>query len=183
MKRLSPIFALLSLLLVLPAGAQVINAASCSQSDVNIAFAAVTNSTTTVKIPACTGTGWSGQSVLTIGSGNTANPFFLQCAGSLTTVGGGDVTVIQDNDTTDENPILVVNDSVTNGFLRIAGCTVEDGTGTSQPKFNGEVQINMTSPNIRVDHSHFNTSNSGGSMIQWQGCAYGVIDHSIFDGS
>lgn len=163
------------------AEAQTINAASCSQTDVQTAFNQVTISTTTINLPSCTKTGWTGAVTLTIPSGNT-NAVSLLGAGNLATTGGGDATIIADNDTADANPILVVNDNAINGTFRIAGITFEDGT-SSNTKWNGVIGINATSPNIRADHNHFNTATSGSSMMQWQGCAYGVVDHSIFDGS
>ena len=122
-------------------------------------------------------TGWTGNLTLTIPSGNT-NHVALLGAGSLTTTGGGDLTVIADNNTTNGNPILSVSVS-SNGFFRMAGITFNEGTGGSQVKYNGLVSINGSTTNIRVDHSHFNTASSQASMLQWQGCAYGVVDHSI----
>lgn len=163
------------------AEAQTINAASCSQTDVQAAFSAINNSTVTINIPACASTGWTGNLTLTIPSGNT-NHVALLGAGSLTTTGGGDLTVIADNNTTNGNPILSVS-VPSNGFFRMAGITFNEGTGGSQVKYNGLVSINGSTTNIRVDHSHFNTASSQASMLQWQGCAYGVVDHSIFDGA
>lgn len=164
-----------------PATAQTITAASCSASDVQAAFNSVSTSTTTINIPACPKTGWASQVKLTIPSGNT-NVVSLLGAGSLTTTGGGDATIIGDNDSSDSNPILAIVDNQINGTFRMAGLTFEDGTSPSI-KYNGVVSVTAVSPNIRVDHSHFNTSASGSSMLQWQGCAYGVVDHSVFDGS
>jgi hypothetical protein len=180
MKRITK-YVLFALLLsgLSQAEAQTINAVSCSQTDVQAAFNAVNNSTTTIIVPACAQTGWTGQVTLTIPSGNT-NAVTLLGSGSLTTTGGGDATIIADDDSSDANSILVIIDNAVNGTFRMAGLTFKDGTGTVS-KANGIVSINATSPNIRADHNHFSTAIS--SMLQWQGCAYGVVDHSIFDGA
>jgi hypothetical protein len=181
MKRMMKYVLFGLLLSALPqAEAQTINAASCSQTDVQAAFNLVNTSTTTINIPACAKTGWTTQVTLTIPSGNT-NAISLLGAGNLTTTGGGDATTLADNDSADANPILMIIDNATNGTFRMAGFTFEEGTSTNT-KYNGLVSINATSPNIRADHNHFNTATSGSSMLQWQGCSYGVVDHSIFDG-
>jgi hypothetical protein len=181
MKRMMKYVLLALILSALPkAEAQTINAATCSQTDVQAAFNLVNTSTTTINIPACAKTGWTTQVTLTIPSGNT-NAISLLGAGNLTTTGGGDATTLADNDSADANPILMIIDNATNGTFRMAGFTFEEGTSTNT-KYNGLVSINATSPNIRADHNHFNTATSGSSMLQWQGCSYGVVDHSIFDG-
>ena len=115
MKRL-----LMFALLAAPAGAQVINANSCSSSDVQTAFNAVVASTTTVNIPTCAGTAWTTQVSLTVPVGSTT--LSILGAGSLSTTGGGDQTVIIDNLARgQDNAILEV--SVGTGFFRMAGIT------------------------------------------------------------
>src|SRR5580658_8892268 len=76
------------------ARAQIINAPSCSQTDVQNAFNSVVASTTTVNIPAGT-CDWTTQVTLNVPSGSTT--LSVLGAGSLTTPGGGDATVIVDN--------------------------------------------------------------------------------------
>src|ERR1700735_1240092 len=100
MKRFSPI--LILALCSVPVGAQIINAASCAESDVALAFSHVTSSTTTLNIPACTGGQvWTGNETLTVINSN----FTLAGAGSQTTVGGNDQTVFEDS-TLNANPII-----------------------------------------------------------------------------
>ena len=137
--------------------------------------------------PSYSATAWTGEVTCTVPSGSTASVFTFS---GLTTVTGNclptcsatDTTVIEDNDTADSNPILNIQMLATNPNeeLRITGFTIENGTG--QTKFNGLVQVNASTDNIRMDNMHFVTSSSGSSSTQWQGCANGVIDHSIFDG-
>jgi hypothetical protein len=180
-------------LLALPASAQVINAASCSPTDVQTAFSAITTTTTTINIPACaSGNHWTTSTVtLNIPSGNVVPT--LTIAGTTTVVGActpnganctvTDGTVIIDDDTADANPIFTLIDNSTSATqeVRFTGLTFQNGTG--QAKFNGIVSLNGQTDNIRVDHSHFVISSSGSSGIQWQGCLNGVIDHTVFDGS
>jgi hypothetical protein len=180
---------LLLALFPLPAAAQVINAASCSSTDVQTAFSAITTTTTTINIPACaSGNHWNVSTVtLNIPSGNVVPT--LTIAGTTTVTGactpnGGnctvtDGTVIIDDDTADANPIFTVIDqsSSSSQEVRLTGITFKSGTG--QAKFNGIASLNGVTDNIRVDHSHFVISASG---IQWQGCLNGVIDHTVFDG-
>lgn len=178
--------------LAAPIHAQVINAASCSQTDVQSAFNSVTNSTTTVNIPTCTGGSigtWTGQVTATIPSGSSVSVFTIH--GNTTVTGActstatctvADNTIIQDNDTADANPILqiLLNESNSSEEVRVTGITFQNGTG--QTKYNGIVQANGSTDNLRADHNHYVTSSSGSSSIQWQGCLNGVIDHSVFDG-
>jgi len=178
MKKFSAI--LILALCSVPAGAQIINAASCAESDVHNAFAAVTSSTTQLNIPACTSAAnWTGNETLTVINSN----FTLAGAGSQSIVGGNDQTVLEDS-TLNANPLITVV-VPNNGFFRWVGITVEEGSGQTggNIKFNGVVSINGQTNSIRVDHSHFNTSTSGASMLQFQGAAGGVTDHNIFDGT
>jgi hypothetical protein len=167
------------------ARAQVINAKSCSQADVQAAFNSVTTSTDTVNIPAgnCS---WTGQVALNIPSGN--NNLSVFGAGNLNVQGGGDATVIVDNDTADQNPLLEVNTSSnTAARVRLAGFTLEGGSGTY--KQNGIMQIGGFSHNFRLDHFHLNanTYSTGNNPrqnailrnVNW---IHGVFDHSIIDG-
>src|ERR1700757_415087 len=92
----------LLLLSTLGAKAQTINAASCNESDVSTALHSVVADGTTVNIPAGTCTWTMG---LTYNQVYTTN---IIGAGSLTTTGGGDATVIVDNYTTNAS-LLVLN--------------------------------------------------------------------------
>ena len=166
---------------VVGAEAQVINAASCSQADVQTAFNSISASTTTVNIPACSGgVGWSNQVSLTVPSGSTT--LSILGAGSLSSQGGGDATVIIDNYAS-SNAILIISTAGQSSFLRLAGITFQGGSGAA--KWNGIVNIQGLSQNVRVDHSHFNTQtyspSVASSSLQFNGCLYGVTDHSIFD--
>ena len=162
------------------AEAQTINAASCNASDVQAAFNAVSSSTTTVNIPAGT-CEWGAPVTLTVPSGSSA--LSIIGAGNQTTTGGGDATVIVD-DYGNSNPLLSITVTGTSSRFRMAGVTFEGGSGSI--KYNGIVSITGNSPNVRVDHSHFDDETynpiEASSMIQFLGCTYGVVDHSIFDG-
>jgi hypothetical protein len=162
------------------AEAQTINAASCNTTDVQTAFNAVSSSTTTINIPAGTCT-WSAAATLNIPSSSTA--LSIIGAGSQATTGGGDGTVIVD-DYGDSNPLLSININGAPSLVRVAGITFRGGSGSI--KYNGIVSITGNSPNVRVDHSHFDDTTyspvEASSMIQFVGCTYGVVDHSIFDG-
>ena len=174
---LSSAFALES---VSGAQAQTINAASCNASDVQAALNSVSGSTTTVNIPAGT-CDWSAQVVFTVPSGNTA--LSIVAAGSQTATGGGDTTVIVD-DYGSSSPLFEINTNGPSSLFRMAGITFQGGSGAI--KYNGIVAISGSSQNIRVDHSHFNDTTynpaQSSSMLQFNGCTYGVVDHSIFDG-
>jgi hypothetical protein len=164
------------------AAAQTITAATCNASDVQTAFNAVTASTTTVKLPAGTCT-WTTQVKLTIPNGSAT--LSILGAGNLSTTGGGDQTVIVDNYASSNSPLIITTNSTTSSQVRLAGVTFEGGA-SGDTKYTGFVQILGSSQNIRLDHSHFNTSTYGSSGanssgVQYNGCTYGVVDHSIFD--
>ncbi len=169
------------LLSALSGVAQTINAASCNASDVQTAFNAVTSSTTTINIPAGT-CNWTTQVTLTVPSGSTA--LSVLGAGSLTTTGGGDRTVIVDNYAAN-GYLFGITTAAASSHFRLAGITFEGGTGAV--KYNGFVQIQGNSANIRFDHSHYDpaTYNSGQATAgtRWVGCTFGVFDHNIWDAS
>ncbi len=172
---------LLALLLLASraANAQVINANSCSFADVNTALGLVTASTTQVNIPACPGgTAWTTAINFTVPAGSTT--LSIIGAGNLSTTGGGDQTVIQDN-IGDHFAVMNITTNAT-GFLRVAGLTFKAGSGTI--KDDGFILISGPSSNVRVDHCHFNAT-TGGSEGTRGGVStsdvYGVIDHNILD--
>ena len=160
--------------------AQVINAASCNAGDVQNAFNSVTALTTTVNIPAGT-CHWTTQVTLTVTSGSTT--LSVLGAGSLSTVGGGDVTNIVD-DYASGSPVLQITTGVASSNFRMAGLTVKGGTGSQ--KYNGVVSFAGFSQNFRLDHFHFNPTTYTGTastVIKWVNWIYGVADHNIFDGA
>jgi hypothetical protein len=162
------------------AGAQTINAASCNKSDVQAAFSAATASTTTINIPAGT-CHWTASATLTVPSGSTT--LSVLGAGSLTTQGGGDVTVIVDDDATDSTLINLATNSSASSFLRFAGITIQGGANNG--KYNGIIALTGYSQNVRIDHNHINTqtyaAGSAGGDIRFNNWIYGVVDHNIFD--
>jgi hypothetical protein len=162
------------------AEAQTVTAASCNASDVQVALNSTTSSTTTVNIPAGT-CEWTSQIYFTVPAGS--NTFSIVGAGNLTSTGGGDATVIVDNDTAVTNSLLTITTAAASSFFRFAGITLQAGTGTA--KYNGIVNIEGNSQNVRIDHDHFQlTTGVGfdGDGLRFDGWNYGVVDHSIFDG-
>lgn len=162
------------------ANAQVINAASCNESDVQAALNSVTSKTTTVNIPAGTCT-WTSQIVWTIPSGNPS--LSILGSGSLTTTGGGDSTVIKDDDTSDSNYLWDITTAGQSSYLRIAGISIEGDTGTY--KSNGVLAINNQGGPLRIDHDHFFTSGANGrnfEVVRLTKWPVGVADHNLFDG-
>src|SRR5882724_4858439 len=86
----------------------IFNAATCSQGDVQAALTAAGASTATtiiVNIPAGT-CNWTTKVSFSVNGSNTS--MSILGAGNLTTVGGGDVTIIQDNDVTDSDKLFNV---------------------------------------------------------------------------
>jgi hypothetical protein len=164
------------------ARAQTINAASCNASDVQRAFNSVTASTTTVNIPAGTCV-WTTGATLAVPSGNTT--LSILGAGSMTTTGGGDATVITDGYNSG-NTLLLVTTSVASSYFRMAGITFQGSSSAgASPKY-GVVAIMGNSQSVRIDHSHFSSAgysswSSGGALLRFGGWLYGVTDHSIVD--
>ena len=169
----------MAILICTAARAQV-TAASCSASDVQTALNSVTSSTTTVTIPAGT-CDWTAQVNFTVPSGSTN--LSILGAGSLTTTGGGDVTVIVDNYSAN-GYLFGITTAAASSKFRLAGITFEGGNGGV--KYNGFVQINGSSANIRFDHSHYDPATYSPAQpsagTRWVGCTYGVYDHNIWDG-
>jgi hypothetical protein len=184
MKRIMKYVLFLLLLSALPkAKAQTINAASCSQTDVQAAFSSVTMSTTTVNIPAGTCT-WTSPASLTLpSSGNLT----IQGASSIAgTCGPGgsctatDSTVIVDNySSTNSLIVLTTNSGCTE--TRFTGITFKGGTGSV--KQNGMLAINGNCHSFRLDHNHFllSTSTVAHIGVRFTGWVYGVMDHNLCD--
>lgn len=185
MKRLLLVL-VFALLPALHAHAQNINVGACTPAALTTACGSITNSTTGLIFPSCGATNWTTTVTCTIPSGSTPTKFSI--LGNTTVTGNcyptctaTDNTIIQDADTADSNPLITIVDlAPSTQELLIEGFTIHDGTG--QTKYNGMFQINASTDNVRMTQMHFVTSSSGSSATQWQGCADGVIDHSIFDG-
>jgi hypothetical protein len=147
-------------------------AASCSSTHVQAALNAATEGDT-VLIPAGT-CNWSTQVSWTAPANVT-----VRGAGSLTTMGGGDVTVIVDNYTT--NAPLLETTIASTGVFRMTGITFQGGTGGLKDwgmlRFNGP-------GTMRLDHLHLNThthaSNVNKVFTLVTGIK-GVLDNSIID--
>jgi hypothetical protein len=162
------------------AEAQTINAASCSQTDVQTAFNSVTSSTTTVNIPSCpSGVAWTTGVTLKVPSGNTN--LTVIGAGSQSIVGGNDQTVIIDNvsHTPTDNPTLTITTGISTAKFRLSGITIKSD-GNSSTSFNGSVQLTGNSGLVRIDHSHLAITVDGKQM-KVAGCVYGVMDSSVVD--
>jgi len=161
--------------------AQTINAASCSQTDVQAAFNAATASTTIINIPSGT-CHWTTKVNLNVPSASTA--LSVLGAGSLTTTGGTDRTIIIDDDTADSDKLInLVLNNTTSSFFRFAGITIQGGSGSI--KQNGVVALQGLSHRVRMDHNHFNamTYSPGATFkIRFTQWLYGVFDHNICDG-
>jgi hypothetical protein len=177
------ILPLLILLSAIPiAGAQTVNAKSCSLSDVEAALNSANASTATVNIPAGTCT-WSGNIVFNVPSGSTS----LTIQGQTTCTGSGNPA--SNNLTCSDNTVIVdalsytakdpnlLSISTGPGAFRLTGLTIR-GPGNRNITYNGAVGIWGTSQKVRVDHNHW----SGIAQLtlkEGAGVA-GVFDHNIF---
>jgi hypothetical protein len=169
---------LCALLLTLTAtlnGASKITAASCSASDVQAALNKASAGDLVV-IPAGT-CGWT-TPVDWKAPANVA----LVGAGSLTTMGGGDATVIIDN-YAGASPLITITSNAS-GTFRLAGITVRGGSGSL--KETAVILIDGSSKQMRVDHIHidmqaYGTAGSNSKPMRFLGPLNGVMDHSIVD--
>jgi Abnormal spindle-like microcephaly-assoc'd, ASPM-SPD-2-Hydin len=179
---------LLPLLALLPhpASAQVINAASCSSTDMQTAFNAVVNSTTTVNIPAGT-CHWTTQVTLIVPSGSTTLTVSGQSTITGTCAPGGscaatDSTIIIDDYNSNGSP-FGISTAASGSLFRLTGITIQGGVG--QVKYSGFIGVSGNSQNVRFDHSHYNTTTynpgNNGAGMRLTGCLAGVIDHNILD--
>jgi len=163
--------------------AQTINAASCNQTDVAAALAAITTDGTTVVVPAgnCT---WTTpiQYVQT-------KSFTLQGAGAISysassiNGAGTDNTIIQDNinrNTLGDFPLLGVTTAAGKSF-RLTGFAFTYSASNTSVTFNASVRIAGSSTAVRIDHNHFNKINV--VDLNFDGCTQGVVDHNQFDGT
>lgn len=150
-----------------------LTAASCSRADVAALLSQLDAGDTGV-IPAgsCT---WTDRIVW-----NAPANVTLRGSGSLSTLGGGDTTVIVDGYAS-ANPLIAVTVSTT-GTFRMAGLTVR-ATTESVAKTSGTVII--TGPGtVRLDHLHLDTTTNSinGNYILWiSDRVTGVLHHSLVD--
>jgi hypothetical protein len=169
-----------SRLRVLPSVSDTIAAASCEEGPVQTALteaAAKTSGSWTVTIPAGTCEWTSAVSAV------FQTDITILGAGNLSTIGGGDATIIEDDYAANDELLDLTSD----GKLRIAGLTFRGGSGDL--KDNGTIVVRGPS---RIDHVHLNTQTytqadpENGSkflVIRSNGSVpgNGVLDHSIID--
>ena len=158
--------------------ATTINAASCSQADVQNALNQATNGDT-VQIPAGT-CHWTSN----INYFNAPPNFTLKGAGDPNVTGGGDATVIVDDFNTDY-PLLGITANST-GIFRVTGITFQGGTGVLKDS-TSILAIYGPSSGVRLDHLHFNMrtytlpDSKKSKLIAIHDRVFGVMDHSILD--
>lgn len=151
-----------------------ISAASCNSVDVQSAFDRA-RAGDTVFIPAGTCV-WTNRVIL-----NAPPNLTVLGAGSLTTLGGGDATVIVDNYVS-SNALLPIT-TAAEGSFRLAGLTVRGGTGSI--KENGVISVGGLSKAIRIDHMHIDmqsyATHTAAKPLTLSMWITGVIDHIIID--
>ncbi len=162
----------------------VINAASLSSTDVQSAMNAA-SAGDTVQLPAgsanwTSGVSWTAPANITILG-----------AGSLTTLGGGNATVIVNMTTNPNLPLLLI--SVNNsGVFRIAGITFREGpyeggrTADNAYKNHAVVLIvndGLAEANVRFDHNTFDahTYPINTHAVSFTGWIKGVADNNQFN--
>src|SRR5262249_12193679 len=163
-----------------PVAADVITAASCSESDVRAALKAVTAATTQVTIPPGTCHWSSAMMVLNLPSG-TGNISLLG-AGNLSVLGGGNATTIIDDFPDGNGALWAITEADTNRsrVVRIAGLTFRRGAGAI--KSQGFIKYAGLSQ-LRVDHNTFDVVGGGLSMGSLRVYyATGVYDHNVSNG-
>jgi hypothetical protein len=157
-----------------------IAAESCSLAHVTTAVGAVTDANddglTVMRIPAGT-CNWEGR----LQWHDAPDGAVLVGAGDLAVLGGGDATVIVDDNTTTPTLIELTGSS---GTLRVAGLTIQGGSGSV--KDFGALFVRGPAA-IRVDHVHLNmqtysnTTVASGTKALFTLNATGVLDSSIID--
>lgn len=160
------------------ARAQVINAKSCSQSDVQSALNSVAANGTTVMVPPgnCT---WSGNLNF-----STSYSFTLQGQSTVTASDShgnptsfSDVTNITDGQSgSGTSAILSIGlTGSSTQVVRMTGISFHGGP----EEYNGDIVMDGNSGQARVDHNHFiNESDLALSMYEPM---TGVVDHNVFD--
>lgn len=171
--------------------AQVLNAASCSPTDIQTQLNQANASIVVVNVPSSpTACNWSTPLVFTVPSSVSALTIQGQTAVNCANAPGGatytcntvDNTSI--NDTVASNsPIFQMTSGSLSTYARITGFTFdcnEDGGNGSFSKGNGCVNIQGNSHNIRIDHNHFVTTFNQ-ALLQMNGATAGVVDHNVCD--
>lgn len=148
---------------------QVIQATSCSTSDVQRALNQAGNGDT-VSIPAGICHWTKGIEYTLVGS------LTIMGAGDQS-LGGGDKTVIVDDMDDRRDPGLLKINTVAGQTFRLTGLTIR--AGTMRVTFNGAVRIAGSSKAVRVDHNHFDHVRD--QSLTLGGWEYGVVDHNLFD--
>lgn len=163
--------------------AQTVAAKSCSLTDVKNAWATVTSTTKTFVIPAGT-CDWSAGFTLTAPAGNTS--LTIQGAGTTTgsdslgnPTGYNDQTIGQIN--TGTAGIVNFNGSTSQTLLRITGISFQvlGGTSSCSIVFGGGQLAAFPTPFLRVDHTHWTTSQNGICLAETYGAIWGVFDHNV----
>jgi hypothetical protein len=145
---------------------QTINAASCSNTDVQTALSNVTVDGTIVNVPSCSLTTWTSQVTY-----NGAHSVILQ--GQSTCTGTGTQTPSCTDNTNITGAEFYLSISTTLGkSLRITGFTFQVSS-----TFNGLIHLTGGTTQLRIDHNHF---------FHMQAVAIidgplGVADHNFFD--
>ena len=176
-------------------------AARCSEANV---LAAMPNSSApsnvTVTIPSCPATNWTSAFSYTQPS-NVTN-LLIQGSTTINTTSCGapptnptactatDNTIIQDECSScvaGNGPWITFVTGVSSTYFRLTGITFQGGTVSGGAEYNGMVDINGFSQNVRVDHNHFNSSTyspaNASAELNLTGWEYGVVDHNVFDSS
>lgn len=161
------------LLYASPVEAAIHTASSCNPGDVRAALLKCVSSDIVV-IPAGT-CRWS-----TSIDWDAPPNVTLLGAGSLSTVGGGDATVLIDelDRTRFDTGILNIN-THRDGTFRLAGITVRGSGNPASLNYNGSLTIGGETQALRVDHMHFDRVQYVHLLISGQ--IYGVVDRSLFD--
>ncbi|MDE2188657.1 MAG: LamG domain-containing protein, partial [Patescibacteria group bacterium] len=154
-----------------------VTAASCNNTDVQTAINQVTNGGT-VLVPAGT-CHWTNTVTIDV----SANPrsIILKGAGSQSVMGGGDQTIIIDDNQPSQssypqdNPLLAYT-GVSGVSFRLTGFTFRGGTAPMD--YEPRVRIGGNTDSVRVDHNHFDNLN--GAALG-DDSAIGVADHNVFD--
>jgi hypothetical protein len=151
-------------------------AASCSRADVNTMLGQITSAGAGKigAIPAGT-CGWSSSLEWTAPANTT-----ILCEGALTSIGGAGSTIIED-DSAGTNWLWQI--TTVSGTFRLAGCTFKGGAGATKQL--ALVAVTGVSQAVRVDHMTFNARtyddiNVLMNPLRFDGCQYGVVDHSRF---
>lgn len=104
-------------------------------------------------------------------------------AGSRSTTGGGDVTVITDSYASTSPQISI--ETPTSGYFRLSAITFQGGSAGSNQKTDGIIKMTGKSQSVRIDHVHFDLSTyspaQNNTAIHFYNWIYGVIDHVVID--